>query len=204
MNTEHHDETSLTDIAPVEAELPPPEDFDIDGFMSGMRSTVRSATIYQRGDLLAEIEDTERRLQLVEADDAAEYALEDATGGSAEALNARLDDLYQQLLDSGVTFKVEGRSVDWLTGVEKEVKRSAATHGMSEDDKSAAVTRHQLARSIVSPEGVTVAHLERLDEVSGAQYRKLVSTFFSACSQAPTVTSPTSPSSSARRGGRGR
>lgn len=194
--TPEHDTTTDPD-------LPPPADFNLDAWMSGVRSTVRSCTIYQRGDLLAEIEDVERRLQLASADDADEYGLEDADGG-AEALNARLDDLYQQLLASGVTFKVEGRSADWLKAKDKELTRHRLTNGMSDEQKAAVVTRHQLADAIIQPTGVTVEHLERLDDVAGAQYRKLVATFFTACSQAPVVSAPTSPSSSGRRGGRGR
>lgn len=194
MNNEHE--------TPAEPDLPPPGDFNPDEWFAGIRSTERSATLYQRGDLLADIEETERALSLVEADDAAEYSMDDT--GSKESLNARLDGLYQQLMDSGVTFRVQGRSAEWLKAVEKEITKSPATNGMSKDDKTAAVTREQLARSIVQPENITVGHLERLDEESGAQYRKLVGAFFQACSQAPTVPAPTSPSSSARRGGRGR
>lgn len=190
------------EAAPVEPNLPPPEDFNPDAWFSGVRATERSATLYQRGDLLADIEETERALQLAEAEDSDDYALGDTP--PVDALNARLEDLYQQLLDSGVTFRVQGRSAEWLEDVEKEVKRSPATNGMSKAAKTAAANREQVARSIVQPEGITVEHLALLDQESGAQYRKLVGTFFQACSQAPQVTAPTSPSSSARRGGRGR
>lgn len=192
-NTEH-----------AEPDLPPAEDFNLDDWFQGVRSTERSINITQRGDLLADIEATERQLQLAEADDAAEYGIEDSGTNSKEALNARLDDLYRQYLDSTITFRVQGRSVDWLTSVEKEVKDSLETRGMNKDDKTAAFTRHQVARSIVQPAGVTAEHLAHLEQVNGAQYRALVGKFFEACSKAPTVSAPTSPSSSARRGGRGR
>ncbi|MGC0144943.1 hypothetical protein [Pseudactinotalea sp. Z1732] len=206
MNTEHIDDAPPADTpTPPEApDLPPPADFDLGAWFSGVRPTERSINITQRGDLLADIEATERQLQLAEADDAAEYGIEDTGTNSKEALNARLDDLYRAYLDSTVTFRVQGRSVDWLTTVEKDIKNGPETRGMSKDDKTAEVTRHQLARSIVQPEGVTVEHLAMLEEASGAQYRALVGKFFEACSQAPVVSAPTSPSSSANRRGRGR
>lgn len=199
MNTEHEPTTEQ-----AEPDLPPPGDFDVDAWFSGVRATERSVNITQRGDLLADIEQTERQLQLAEADDAAEYGIEDSGANSKEALNARLDDLYRQYRDSAVTFRVQGRSTDWLTEVEKEIKNGAETRGMNKEDKTATVTRHQVARSIVQPEGVTAEHLAHLEQVNGAQYRALVGKFFEACSVAPTVSAPTSPSSSARRGGRGR
>lgn len=197
MSKQNDDETTTEDPT-----LPPPADFDLDAWFGGVRSTIRSCTIYQRGDVLAEIEEAERRLQLATADDAEEYGIEDA--GSPDALNERIEDLYQVLLDSGVTFRVEARSSDWLADVEKEWKRHRDTNGMNDQEKLAVVHHHQLAGSILEPAGVTAEHLARLEATSGAQYRKLLGTFFAACSQAPTVTAPTSPSSSARRGGRGR
>lgn len=185
-----------------EPDLPPPADFDLAAWFRGVRSTVRSCTIYQRGDLLAEIEDAERQLTLLEADDAGEYTMEET--GSKEALNARIEALYQELLASGVTFRVEARSPDWIKAKEKEVTTSGEAHGMSKDDKARLSAMHQLADAIIEPKGVTVEFLEQLAEVSFPQYAKLFSTYNQACSQAPVVSAPTSPSSSANRRGRGR
>lgn len=186
-----------------EPNLPPPEDFDLDAWMSGVRSTVRSVTIYQRGDLLAEIEDIERRLQLAEAPDAAEFGIED-DGGGPEALNDRLDALYRTLLDSGVTFKVEARSNDWLDDIYNSVTQASEGRSLTKEERLAVANKRQLAGAIIQPQGVTYEHLDRLEKVSGAQYRKLLAAFFQANSAAPVVTAPTSPASSARHGGRGR
>lgn len=195
-------ETPASAATPEEVDLPLPEDFDLDSWMQGLRPTVRAYTIYQRADLLAELEDLEKQLQLVEAPDADEYTMADDR--STEELNTRINALYQQLLDSRVTFKVEARSAEWLKEKGLEVKRMKGYSALSKDDKAAMVTRHQLADAVVQPKGITVEHLERLEEVAGAQYRGLVATFFDACTHAPQVTAPTSPSSSASRGGRGR
>lgn len=185
-----------------EPDLPPPADFDLAAWFSGVRSTVRSCTIYQRGDLLAEIEDAERQLRLLEAEDAGEYSMEET--GSKEALNARIEALYQELLESGVTFRVEARSPDWIKAKEKEVANSGEAHGLSKEDKARLSAMHQLADAIIEPKGVTVEFLEQLAEVSFPQYAKLFSAYNRACSEAPVVSAPTSPSSSANRRGRGR
>lgn len=194
------DEKQPTEYEP---DLPPPEDFDLDAWMSGVRSTVRSVTIYQRGDLLAEIEDTERRLQLAESPDAADFGLEDS-GGDKDGLNERLDDLYRALLDSGVTFKVEARSNDWLNDIYNSVTQASEGRSLTKEERLAIANKRQLAGAIIQPQGVTYEHLDRLEEVSGAQYRKLLAAFFQANSQAPVVTAPTSPASSGRSVGRGR
>lgn len=194
--------TAPTPDEHTEPDLPPPADFDLDAWFSGVRSTVRSCTIYQRGDLLAEIEDAERQLTLLEADDADEYSM--AETGSKESLNARIETMYQELVASGATFRIEARSPDWIKAKEKEVTTSAEAHGMSKEDKARLSVMHQLAGAIIEPKGVTVEFLERLAEVSFPQYAKLVSTYNQACLQAPVVSAPTSPSSSAKRGGRGR
>ena len=196
-------ETPASAATPEEVDLPLPEDFDLDSWMQGLRPTVRAYTIYQRADLLAELEDLEKQLQLLEAPDADEYTMADVVVGSLE-LNKQINALYQQLLDSRITFKVEARSAEWLKEKGLEVKRTKGYSALSKDDKAAMVTRHQLADAVVQPKGITVEHLERLEEVAGAQYRGLVAAFFDACTHAPQVTAPTSPSSSASRGGRGR
>ena len=170
--------------------------------MQGLRPTVRAYTIFQRPDLIAELEELEKQLQLTEAPDADEYAMDDA--GSADAINARLNEVYQELLASRVTFKVEARSAEWLERKGLEVKRMPGYSALSKDAKAALRTRHQLVDSIVQPKGITVEHLAHMEEVTGAQYRGLVAAFFSANAHAPQVTAPTLPSSSASRGGRGR
>ena len=196
------DQTAPSAQSPAEPDLPLPEGFDLNAWFSGIRKTIRSCNVYARGDLLADIEDTERRLQLVEADDADEYSMADA--GSKDALNARLDAMYKELLASGVTFRIEARSPDWIKAKEKEVTTSSESHGLSKDDKARLSTMHQLADAIIEPAGVTVEHLQMLESESFPQYAKLFSTYNQACSQAPVVSAPTSPSSSASRRGRGR
>jgi hypothetical protein len=161
--------------------------------------------VYQRADLLGEIDSLEQQLQVARATEASgadESGMEDNL--SSEELEARLFDLQQTFVDSGVTFRIEGRSETWLNRVKKEWENHSDTHGKSKDEKSVYVQLHQLAGAIIQPAGVTYEHLAALRESSEPQIRRLLVTFAMANNQAPSVTVPTSPASSATRRGRRR
>jgi len=190
---------SQTPTPVEEQELPLPADFDINSWIAGIQSTIRSTNIYARADLIGEIEALEARLRIAEAAAADEEAgLDEAS--EASALREQIAALQQAVVDSGVTFKVQGRSENWLLNVEKAFKNHPDTNGMSKEDKAVYVQLHQLAGSIVQPVGVTYDHLAQLREASEAQVRKLLVSFSLACNQAPQVTVPFSqrPSDSRR------
>jgi hypothetical protein len=206
---EPREETPTSQAAPApdvsEPDLPPPADFDLDSWVQGVRSTIRSVNVYQRADLLGEIDSLEQQLQVARATEASgadESGMEDNL--SSEELEARLFDLQQTFVDSGVTFRIEGRSETWLNRVKKEWENHSDTHGKSKDEKSVYVQLHQLAGAIIQPAGVTYEHLAALRESSEPQIRRLLVTFAMANNQAPSVTVPTSPASSATRRGRRR
>ena len=189
---------SQTPTPVEEQELPLPADFDINSWIAGIQATVRSTNIYARADLIGEIEALEAQLRIVEAAAADEAGLDEAS--EASALREQITELQQAFVASGITFKVQGRSENWLLNVEKEFKNHADTNGMSKEDKAVYVQLHQLAGSIVQPVGVTYDHLAQLREASEAQVRKLLVSFSLACNQAPQVTVPFSqrPSDSRR------
>lgn len=196
---------SLTDDVTSEPELPLPEDFDLDSWVRGVQATVRTVNFYQRADLIGQIEELEGRLQiarLAEQDEGEESGMEE--GSESAALEAQLRDLQKKFVDSGVTFRIEGRSETRLAAIEKEWAGRADTHGKTKDEKMVFVRMHQLADAIVAPAGVTYEHLAALREASEAQVRKLLVAFGYACGQAPSVSVPTSPQSSAARRGRRR
>lgn len=147
------------------------ENFDIDAFVNGARHATRAVLIYQRPDLLADIEIAEREVELARKKRQRVSDLED-----------HLDDLYRALVDSGRWFHVQGRSDAWRSDVEKSVKKA----GGSKED----VVLEQLAQSIVVPSNVTADHLRRLQEIDEAQVKKLVAAFSIACVQPTQVTAP--------------
>lgn len=182
-----------------EPDLPPPADFDVNAWVKGVRSTVRAVTLYQRADLLAEIEDLGRRLEIEQRAAEDEDSLD---GNQANELAEQLEELYAEFVASGVTWKVEARSADWLTNVEKQVNKHRDSNGLSKEARAELVTATQLADAVIQPTGVTIEHLETLREVSDAQYRRLVAAFLAACSQAPGVSVPFSQRPSGKNGGR--
>lgn len=181
--------------APAEPELPTPENFDLDAFVHGMRSTVRTANIYGRADLIGEIDSLEAKLAVARAAAASDEASLDDVG-EVERLEQHILRVQQEFVDSGVTFAIEGRSEAWLTNIENQWKNHADTNGLSKEEKQVFINLHQLAGAIVKPTGVTYDHLVRIREASEPQLRKLLVTFAMANNQAPQVTVPFSQRSS--------
>lgn len=188
---------------PAEPTLPAPADFEVGAWFQGLRSTVRSVNIYQRSDLIGEIEELEQKL-LIERQVAQVSELSLHESDELSDIEDELNDLRKEFVDSGVTFQIEGRSESWMNRVEKEWKNHSDTHGMSKDEKNVFVRMHQLAESIVEPKGVTYEHLAALREASEPQMRKMLVAFTMACNKIPQVTVPTSPQSSESRGRRRR
>lgn len=181
-----------------EPELPTPENFSIDNFVRGMRSTVRTVNVYSRADLIGEIDALEAKLNVAAAAARDEEASLDAPE-EVDSLRERIFDLQQEFVASGVTFKIEGRSETWLANIDKSWKNHAAVNGMTKEEKMVFINLHQLAKAIVEPAGVTYDHLVSIREVSEPQIRKLLVTFALANNQAPQVTVPFSQRPSEQR-----
>ena len=127
--------------------------FDLAAWIGGVRPTRRSVTIYGRLDLLAEI------------DELAEREMRTA-GKDAEACRERATELNEQLMASGVTFTVEGRSGTWVSTFEKRLDKKK----VKDPTKRLLM---QVAEQIVEPEGVTYSDLRALADVTEAQVTKL-------------------------------
>lgn len=199
-------EQALIQSIEGEEELPLPEDFDPGAWLEGIRPTVRRTNIYARGDLVGELDDLTRRLEVarnVAADP--EMGLEgDDARADVDAIEEEMVELYREFIGSGITFRVEGRSEAWRKRVARRVQKLPEMNRLSKSEREVAVTLHQLAGQIVSPPGITYEHLVTLRERSEPQLRKLIVVKALADNQAPKVTVPFSSSSSGTRGGRRR
>ena len=146
--------------------------FDLGAWIGGVKSTVRAVTLYQRADLLAEIDDLERRLTLARktAGQGGAPEGEDALGDDTDEVTSLTRQLEQALLaftGSAVVFRVQGRSDEWRDAAKKRLKKQGIT------DETEVVLR-SLADSIISPAGVTYEHLAHLNEVSQPQVKMLL------------------------------
>ena len=86
-----------------------PETFDLDAWLSGASRPQRSVRIYQRGDMLAELDELGREIELAEAADDAERSLTDA---SPAALRQKYAELSEQFAASCLDVRVQGHDVD--------------------------------------------------------------------------------------------
>lgn len=80
------------------------EGFDFDAWLSGARAQERAATVYGRGDLVADLEQLEEQYRAAKANPVNDDRL-GATSNSPDAIAARITDLQQQLRGSARTFR---------------------------------------------------------------------------------------------------
>lgn len=141
-----------------------PETFDLSAWVRGVQPTRRSVIVYQRPDLLAEIDTLTAREAV-------------APKGEREGLAERAADVTQQLRESAVTFVVEGRTSAWVKEFTAENRDQDATNE----------TLRQLAAQIVEPSGVTFEMVRALADVTEPQVVKLVEAMLAANSSAPRI-----------------
>ena len=155
------DDIPLGSTRDASAPLPSPEDFDIAGWLSGVRPTRRAVKLYARADVLAR--------------------MEEISGTVADLPDDEIDDLlaeFEQLREafeaSARWFVVEARSPEWVEDYQRTAKQAMGIKKDPGERQKVAILLGQLAEQIVTPEGVEVAHLERLHEVNAGELNKLV------------------------------
>lgn len=157
------DERSLADVAEVldtSRDLPAPAGFDLDAWLAGVRPTRRSVRLFASAHLVAEMEQIAGRVD----------ALPD--GPEVDALIERFEAMQAEIRD-GVWWTVEKRSSEWITKTRAD---AAKRYGLDEDtdEGRTALLLHQLAAQIVTPEGVTYAHLRGLLDSNEGELNKLI------------------------------
>lgn len=97
-------------------------DLDLDAWIAGGARKAHYVTLYARADLLADIEELERRAAVETQAD-----LEPSLGGGKDSgvseLTARIHELYRQLDASKREFRVTGMSETELEEIREEVRR---------------------------------------------------------------------------------
>lgn len=178
-----------------------PAAFDLGTWIAGVTATVRSCTLYQRPDLLADIDELERRLTIAGKTAKArgpegEDTLDDH-GDDVDTISAQLTNALHEFAASAVTFRVQGRTDEWRDAAEKRLKKQGIR------DETEIILR-QLAESVVAPAGITYEHLAHLNTVSQPQIKMLLVAWQMANVQPPraNVDVPFSPASSPKKSGR--
>lgn len=113
------------------------EVLNLDDWLDGAQRTERSVTLYARADLLADVDELQAKLRQVE-----EVAEEDRSYGDsseAAAIQAQIDDLYIQLDDSKMVFRVSFLDDEEVDAINEQVKKDLK----DEADKAAVEARKE-------------------------------------------------------------
>ncbi|WGM21865.1 hypothetical protein QEH68_06740 [Paenarthrobacter sp. OM7] len=111
------------------------EALNLDDWLDGAKRTERSVTLYARNDLLADIDELEAKLRQI-----AEVPFEDRSMGDSapgKDLQDKIDDLYVELDQSKMVFRVSFLDDEELEEITEQVKKD-----IKEDiDKAASAAR---------------------------------------------------------------
>lgn len=165
------DERSLADVPDVDSSPEvTPENFDLDGWLAGIRPTRRSVKLHAEGHLIARLEELAERI------DAA------PEGVDVDELIAEFERVRDQF-NTGVWFTVEKRSSEWSKRFRKDLSKR---HNLKPDDNEGdniIATLHQLAEQIVTPTGITYQHLRDMLDANEGELNKLILTMTNANTQ---------------------
>lgn len=180
----------------------PAPDWDLDGWISGTTGITGSARIYQRGHLLAELDELERRIELAKAASASQRGSGD---DSPASLQARWEELAQELVDSSVLAVIQDRT----EGRRQEIRDRLKKQKVDNDT----ITLHVLADAIIRietpdgakrefPDGFPPEKLREIRDRGGDNVLTAAwATFTKVIRQEPDVSAPLSRRSSSRRAG---
>ena len=154
--------------SPAEDEPIAPAAFDFATWAAGVRPTRHSVMIYQRPDLLADLDEVaELELRATSDEERAEWL-------------ERGREIAAEMMEGRIRVTVEGRSAAWREALIKELDAQGV-----EDNVERLL--HGLAAQIVEPAGVTPEALEAIADVSEPQVMKLLQAQTLANDSAPTI-----------------
>lgn len=185
--------TMPDEIADATPELDPAS-FDLDAWIGGVTGTVRAVTLYQKSNLVAEIETLQRELRIAESMSAEDRGMNDPT---PDGIRRQIEQVAREFESSTIVVKVEGRSDEARERIAKRLKKQGVT-----DEET--VLLHQMADAIVEPKGITPEWLRKLWEASEPQYKMLLVAASLANYQPPQVNVDFLSKSSGDRKQRGR
>lgn len=184
------DKLGIVDDSPEDIDE---ETFDLDAWIDGVEPTTRSVRIYQRADLLGRYDELEQELRVAKKVPEKDRGVADR---GPQSIEQEMFLVAQQLEDSARWFKIRGMSDAARDKIEKPLRKQK----VDQDD----IDMRVLSEAIVSPRGVTPAHLRKLGERNEVQLKMLQVAFTMACTAPPKVSAPLSDGSSGGSRTRGR
>ena len=139
---------------------------DIDTWIAGAKRQRRSVLIYQRPDVIAELDEINQ-----------EVTTSRAAGLDVSELMARWDERALAFSDSKLRVTVEGQTLDEIAAL----KALSAAAGEDEEQESA----RTLADAIVSPDISREQIIALHNAIGDAQYEAILAAWRSACFDVP-------------------
>jgi len=202
-------ERAVTDPATLPASAGRPDSFDLDGWIGGTCGITRRATIYQRGDLFAEVDRLKQEHGDAERIPPEQRGVADRT---PDTIHAEWETAATQLVQSAMVVHVQDRTEERRRAIQDRlVKRDKLDPDTPDDDTT--ILLHKLADAIVKvelpggvvkefPDGFPPAKLREIkDRLGDSGLYDALRAFREATLAAPTVTVPLLQGSSSGRGG---
>lgn len=193
--------------APLATSLP--DALDLDGWIDGTCGLTHTATIYQRGDLLATIDQLEAELAKAEKVPKEQRGVADRT---PEVIRGEWEQVAEQLSTSAMVVHVQDRTEARRRDIANRLKKDGLDPEHNRDDEET-VLLHQLADAIIKielpggkvtdlPEGFPPNKLRAIkDRLGDAGLYDALAAFRKVVSEAPTVAAPLSRRNSYGRSG---
>jgi hypothetical protein len=165
-----------------------PQDFDFEAWLDGAERPERAVTVYQKANLIADLDVLAERINNAEQDDEVDGP---SMGGGAGKLRGEYAALAQQFHDSALTIRIAGHS-------ETEKRDFAKAHAGAAPSELGRVI---LADAIKSPR-ITPEQVGRLEAKLGpAQFNLIYNAYLQACTEVPVVSADFLPKPSTRGDG---
>lgn len=178
-----------------------PETFNLDAWLEDAVRPQRSIRIYQRADVMADLDQLRQRIDLAEREAGDERSVGDTT---LDALESEWAAKAAEFADSALDIRLQALNSKDIRSVEDEVFAGLPPKAKKDpsDEKSEELNLSLLARAIVDPP-MSVAQVKKLtDRIGEPQVLKLIAAWRLAGVQDFDVSAPFSRASSTRGDGR--
>lgn len=149
-----------------------PEDFDLDAWLSGASRPTRSVEVYQRGELLASLDELARKIELAEALGEGERSLSDP---SPARLRAKYAELSEEFAAGALTVRVQSSTAE-------EERKIIASRTATKADL---INRDLVHAALVFPKMAREQFDVFVDRIGAHQWEKVRNAYQSACTDEP-------------------
>ena len=149
-----------------------PRDFDVDAWLDGLSRPQRSVRVYQRGDIMAQLDDLAAQIENAESVDDGERGLVDASPAS---LRAQYAQLAEEMKAASLLVTVQGHDRD---------EKVAALKG-AEDASPVEVARTLIFDALVSPKMNREQFDRFMSGIGPAQQDRVAEAYTRACGEVP-------------------